>query len=62
MQVTLQPSAGAQGELTGLMLIRACLADRGDPRKNIIVSGHGARDQSGELNPVRLRRGANLFQ
>src|SRR6476659_7098183 len=35
--VSLQPSAGAQGELTGLMLIRACLADRGEPRKKVIV-------------------------
>ena len=26
--VSLQPSAGAQGELTGLMLIRACLTER----------------------------------
>jgi glycine dehydrogenase subunit 2 len=30
---TLQPSAGAQGELTGIMLVRACLEDRGNPRK-----------------------------
>ena len=50
-QVTLQPSAGAQGELTGLMLIRACLADRGDPRKNIIVpdSAHGTNPASSTL-------------
>ncbi len=50
-QVTLQPSAGAQGELTGLMLIRACLADRGDPRKNIIVpdTAHGTNPASSTL-------------
>ena len=49
--VTLQPSAGAQGELTGLMLIRACLADRGDPRKNIIVpdTAHGTNPASSTL-------------
>ena len=41
--VTLQPAAGAHGELTGLMLIRACLESRGDPRKVILVpdSAHG---------------------
>ncbi len=41
--VTLQPAAGAHGELTGIMLIRACLEARGDPRKVILVpdSAHG---------------------
>ncbi len=40
---TLQPSAGAQGELTGLLLIRACLASRGNPRKKVLIpdSAHG---------------------
>ena len=28
--VTLQPAAGSQGELTGLMLMRAYFADRGE--------------------------------
>jgi glycine dehydrogenase subunit 2 len=41
--VTLQPAAGAHGELTGLLLIRAALQDRGNPRKKILVpdSAHG---------------------
>jgi glycine dehydrogenase subunit 2 len=41
--VTLQPSAGAHGELTGILLIRALLEKRGDPRKKILVpdSAHG---------------------
>jgi len=49
--VSLQPSAGAQGELTGLMLIRACLAERGNPRKNIIVpdTAHGTNPASSTL-------------
>jgi glycine dehydrogenase subunit 2 len=49
--VSLQPSAGAQGELTGLMLIRASLAERGDPRKNIIVpdTAHGTNPASSTL-------------
>ena len=49
--VSLQPSAGAQGELTGLMLIRACLGDRGDARRKIIVpdTAHGTNPASSTL-------------
>ena len=41
--VTLQPSAGAQGELTGLLLIRAYLQSKGNPRKKVLIpdSAHG---------------------
>jgi glycine dehydrogenase subunit 2 len=41
--VTLQPSAGAQGELTGILLIRALLEKRGSPRRKILIpdSAHG---------------------
>ena len=41
--VTLQPAAGAHGELTGILLIRALLEKRGDPRRKILVpdSAHG---------------------
>jgi glycine dehydrogenase subunit 2 len=41
--VTLQPAAGAHGELTGILLIRALLEKRGNPRKKILVpdSAHG---------------------
>jgi glycine dehydrogenase subunit 2 len=49
--VSLQPSAGAQGELTGLMLIRACLTERGDARQKIIVpdTAHGTNPASSTL-------------
>jgi glycine dehydrogenase subunit 2 len=49
--VGLQPSAGAQGELTGLMLVRACLGERGNPRKKIIVpdTAHGTNPASSTL-------------
>ncbi len=43
-QVTLQPAAGAQGELTGLMLIKAYHENRGDQQRNKIIvpdSAHG---------------------
>jgi glycine dehydrogenase subunit 2 len=41
--VTLQPAAGAQGELVGLLMIRALLASRGNPRKKVLIpdSAHG---------------------
>jgi glycine dehydrogenase subunit 2 len=41
--ITLQPAAGAQGELTGLMLIRAYLQKQGNPRKKVLIpdSAHG---------------------
>jgi glycine dehydrogenase subunit 2 len=41
--VTLQPAAGAHGEWTGIMLIRALQESRGNPRKKILVpdSAHG---------------------
>jgi len=41
--ITLQPCAGAQGEYAGIAMIRAYLADRGNPRKKVLVpdSAHG---------------------
>src|SRR5918996_1387927 len=50
--ISLQPSAGAQGELTGLMLIRAYLTEQGNPRKKIIVpdTAHGTNPASSTLS------------
>jgi glycine dehydrogenase subunit 2 len=41
--ITLQPAAGAQGELTGLLLIRAYHEKQGNPRKKVLIpdSAHG---------------------
>ena len=41
--VTLQPSTGAHGEFTGILLVRAYLEAQGNPRKKILVpdSAHG---------------------
>jgi glycine dehydrogenase subunit 2 len=41
--ITLQPAAGAQGELTGLLLIRAHHTKNGNPRKKVLIpdSAHG---------------------
>jgi len=46
--VSLQPAAGAQGELTGLLMIRACLRERGDARHYILIpdSAHGTNPAS----------------
>ena len=37
--IAMSPAAGAHGELTGLMTIRAALEDRGNPRKKVLVPG-----------------------
>lgn len=49
--VSLQPAAGAHGELTGLMMIRAYLKERGGPRRKIIVpdTAHGTNPASSTL-------------
>jgi glycine dehydrogenase subunit 2 len=49
--VTLQPAAGAHGELTGILLIRALLARRGNPRKKILIpdSAHGTNPASAAI-------------
>ncbi|HEV2490770.1 MAG TPA: aminomethyl-transferring glycine dehydrogenase subunit GcvPB [Candidatus Acidoferrales bacterium] len=46
--VTLEPVAGAQGELTGLLLIRALLESKGNPRKRVLIpdSAHGTNPAS----------------
>ncbi len=46
--VTLQPAAGAQGELTGLLMIRAYLENQGNPRKKVLIpdSAHGTNPAS----------------
>src|SRR2546430_4725204 len=42
--VSLQPNSGAQGELAGLMVIRAYLRDRGEAGRDVVLipaSAHG---------------------
>ena len=50
-RVTLQPSAGAHGELTGVMMIRSYHASRGNPRSKILIpdSAHGTNPASSAL-------------
>ena len=49
--ITLQPAAGAQGELTGLLLIRAFLEKQGNPRKKVLIpdSAHGTNPATAVL-------------
>jgi glycine dehydrogenase subunit 2 len=55
--VSLQPAAGAQGELSGILMIQACLADRGNPRKYILVpdSAHGTNPASVTTSGYQVR-------
>jgi glycine cleavage system P protein (glycine dehydrogenase) subunit 2 len=55
--VSLEPAAGAQGELTGILMIRACLADRGDARKHILIpdSAHGTNPASVTISGYEVR-------
>ncbi len=47
-RVTLQPAAGAHGELTGMLMIRKALADRGEHRRVVLIpdSAHGTNPAS----------------
>jgi len=50
--VSLQPNSGAQGEYTGLLVIRAYHLDRGDDHRNIVIipaSAHGTNPASAVL-------------
>ncbi|MBV9760816.1 MAG: aminomethyl-transferring glycine dehydrogenase subunit GcvPB [Acidobacteriaceae bacterium] len=49
--VTLQPAAGAHGEFTGVLMIRALLEQRGNPRKKVLVpdSAHGTNPATARM-------------
>ena len=50
--VSLQPAAGAHGEMTGILLIRAWHESRGNPRKKILIpdSAHGTNPASATIS------------
>jgi len=63
-RVTLQPAAGAQGELCGVMMIRAYHADKGRRPSKVLIpdSAHGTNPASVSLNgmqAVSLKTGAD---
>src|SRR5688572_9279494 len=56
--VSLQPAAGSQGEVTGLMLMRAYFADRREERENIFVAdtAHGTNPASVTMAGYKLQK------
>ena len=58
--VSLQPAAGSQGELTGLMLMRAYFADRGEAEQRRVVitadTAHGTNPASVAMAGFELRK------
>jgi glycine dehydrogenase subunit 2 len=67
--VSLQPAAGSQGEITGLMLVRAYFADRGEleQRRKVVIpdTAHGTNPASVtmtgfELTPVKTDARGNI--
>jgi len=55
-RVTLQPAAGAQGELAGIMMIRAYHEHRGERRHKVLIpeSAHGTNPASAALNGYQV--------
>src|SRR5207244_10290544 len=57
--VSLQPAAGSQGELTGLMLMRAYFADRGESHRDTIITAdtaHGTNPASVTMAGYKLAK------
>jgi glycine dehydrogenase subunit 2 len=56
-RVTLQPSAGAQGELAGIVMVRAALEKEGNPRKAVLIpdSAHGTNPASAHFAGYTVR-------
>ena len=56
-EVSLQPNSGAQGEFTGLMVIRAYHRDRGDTGRDVVLipsSAHGTNPASAAMAGMRV--------
>ncbi|MBN1976425.1 MAG: aminomethyl-transferring glycine dehydrogenase subunit GcvPB [Anaerolineae bacterium] len=55
--VSLQPAAGAHGELTGVLMMRAYHLDRGDAARDVILvpdSAHGTNPASTSMSGLRV--------
>jgi glycine dehydrogenase subunit 2 len=55
--VSLQPAAGAHGELTGILMIKAYLRDRGEDRSTILVpdSAHGTNPATASMAGYQVK-------
>ncbi|MGE5278119.1 MAG: aminomethyl-transferring glycine dehydrogenase subunit GcvPB [Acidobacteriota bacterium] len=56
-RVTLQPSAGAQGELAGILMVRKALEKAGNARSTVLIpdSAHGTNPSSAHFAGYRVR-------
>ncbi|MBC8647655.1 MAG: aminomethyl-transferring glycine dehydrogenase subunit GcvPB [Thermoanaerobaculia bacterium] len=56
-RVTLQPAAGAQGELAGILMVRKALAESGNPRKTVLIpdSAHGTNPASAHFAGYKVK-------
>jgi len=54
--VTLQPAAGAHGELTGMLIVRAWHTSRGNPRQKVLIpdSAHGTNPATAAMAGYRV--------
>jgi glycine dehydrogenase subunit 2 len=54
--VSLQPAAGAHGELAGMMMIKACLEGRGERRKKVLVpdTAHGTNCSTSVITSYQM--------
>ena len=57
-RVTFQPAAGAAGELTGLLMMRAFHTANGDPRQHVLIpdSAHGTNPASVRLAGYKVKQ------
>ena len=55
---TLQPAAGAHGELAGIMMVRAYHRERGNPRQVVLIpdSAHGTNPASAHIAGYRVEQ------
>src|SRR3954467_2228994 len=53
--ITLQPAAGAHGEMTALLMVHAYLASQGNPRRKVLIpdSAHGTNAASAAMAGYR---------
>lgn len=56
--ITLQPAAGAHGELTGILMVRACLEARGDARRKVLIpdSAHGTNPATAAIAGYQVEK------
>lgn len=55
--ISFQPNSGAQGELTGLMVIKAYLQDKGEGNRNVVIipsSAHGTNPASAVMTGFKV--------